>query len=308
MWMVEFIIRRILQTIVTLFFLSILVFLMLRLTPSDPAQAFLPPGSPPDKVAQVRKTLGIDRPLYVQYVRWTERLFHGDLGISWFTKVPVTHLIAQRFPRTIWLAGVSMIVSVVIGIGLGLFAAIRPGSFIDYTVRILSLVGFAMPSFWLGIMLILLFAVRWKVLPTSGYGSLKFYILPVITLSAQLIGVIASMTSATVSEVLHEEYVRTARAKGLRESMVVYRHVLKNALIALITLLGLQLGTLLGGAVIVETVFGWPGIGLLTTTAVGTRDYPLVQALALIAGIVFLGINLIVDILYAVADPRIRLT
>lgn len=306
--MVEFVIRRLLQTFVTLFVLTILVFLMLRLTPTDPAEAFLEPGAPQERIDQMRENLGLDGPLYVQYLRWTQHMFQGDLGISWFSKVPVRQLIVERFPRTIALAGISMLVSVVIGVTLGLFAAIRPGSIIDYAVRILSLAGFAMPSFWLAIMLILLFSVTWGLLPTSGYGGPKYYVLPVITLATQLIGVIASMTSATVSEVLREDFVRTARAKGLRESMVVYRHVLKNAMISLITLLGLQLGSLLGGAVVVEAIFAWPGIGLLTTDAVGVRDYPLVQALALIAGVIFLSINLLVDILYAVADPRIRLS
>jgi ABC-type dipeptide/oligopeptide/nickel transport system permease component len=304
--MTEFIARRLLQTLVTLFILSVLVFLMLRLTPYDPAEAFLQPGAPEEEIAHMRQLLGLDGPMYVQYVRWLEHTLQGDLGISWFTKEPVSQLIMERFPRTIMLAGISMVVSVVLGVALGLLAALRPGSIIDYLVRILSLAGFAMPSFWFAIMLILLFSVTWRILPTSGYGSPKYYVLPVITLAAQLVGVIASMTAATVIEVLREEYVRTARAKGLRESMIIYRHVVKNAFIALITLLGLQLGALLGGAVIVETVFAWPGLGLLTTDAVGTRDYPMVQALALIAGIVFLGINLLVDILYAVVDPRIR--
>jgi peptide/nickel transport system permease protein len=304
--MVEFVARRLLQTIVTLFILSILVFLLLRLTPTDPAEAYLEPGAPQEKIEQVRQMLGLDGPIWGQYLRWVQRLFHGDMGISWFSKEPVNELILQRFPRTIALAGISMIVSVAIGVTLGAFAAIRPGSILDYLVRILSLAGFAMPSFWFAIMLILLFAVHWRILPTSGYGAPEYYVLPVVTLAAQLIGVIASMTSATITEVLREEYVRTARAKGLRETMIVSRHVLKNAFIALITILGLQLGALLGGAVIVETVFAWPGIGLLTTDAVATRDYPLVQALALVAGIIFLSINLLVDVLYAVVDPRIR--
>lgn len=304
--MAQFIIRRLLQTFITLFILSIAVFLLLRATPSDPAKAFLQPGAPEEQVAAMREQLGLDGPLYLQYVRWLERLIQGDLGISWFTKEPVAQLILERLPRTVLLAGVAMLVSVVVGVGLGLFAAVKPGSPMDYVVRVLSLAGFAMPSFWLAIMLILLFAVTWRVLPTSGYGSPKYLILPVITLAAQLIGVIASMTAATVSEVMREEFVRTARAKGLRERTIIYRHVLKNAFISLITLIGLQLGALLGGAVIIETVFAWPGIGLLTTDAVGTRDYPLVQALALIAGCIFLGINLLVDILYAIVDPRIR--
>ncbi|MGD9713006.1 MAG: ABC transporter permease, partial [Thermomicrobiales bacterium] len=244
--------------------------------------------------------------IWEQYIKWLQRVLHGDLGISWFSKEPVNQLILERFPRTIALAGISMVVSVAIGVSLGLFASVRPGSIFDYLVRILSLAGFAMPSFWFAIMLILIFAVQLGVLPTSGYGAPKYYVLPVVTLAAQLVGVIASMTSATVTEVLREEYVRTARAKGLRESMVMSRHVLKNAFIALITLLGLQLGALLGGAVVVETVFAWPGLGMLTTDAVGTRDYPLVQALALVAGLIFLSINLLVDILYAIVDPRIR--
>jgi peptide/nickel transport system permease protein len=304
--MAQFIIRRLLQTLITLFVLSIAVFLLLRATPSDPAQAFLEPGAPEEQVQAMRERLGLNGPIYLQYLRWVERLFHGDLGISWYTKEPVAQLILERFPRTILLAGVAMLFSTLIGIGLGLFAAIKPGSPVDYVVRILSLAGFAMPSFWLAIMLILLFAVTWRVLPTSGYGSPKYLVLPVLTLAAQLIGVIASMTAATVTEVMREEFVRTARAKGLREKTIIYRHVLKNAFISLITLIGLQLGGLLGGAVIVETVFAWPGIGLLTTDAVSSRDYPLVQSLALIAGCIFLGINLLVDILYAVVDPRIR--
>jgi ABC-type dipeptide/oligopeptide/nickel transport system permease component len=305
---VEYIARRLLQTVLTLFVLTFLVFLMLRLVPGDPARAFLPPGAPEDRVIEMRKLLNLDGPLYKQYWSWLSRTAQGDLGDSIFTKKPVDELIKQRLPRTIQLATVSMIVSIIIGGLLGLVAALKPGSIADYAVRILSLVGFAMPSFWFAIMLILAFAVTWQILPTSGYGSPKYYILPVLTLAAQLVGVIASMVSATVNEVMREEYVRTARAKGLRERAVIHRHVLKNAFITLITLLGLQLGGLLGGAVIVETVFAWPGIGLMTIDAVNTRDYPVVQALALLAGIIFLGINLAVDLLYAVIDPRIRIS
>jgi ABC-type dipeptide/oligopeptide/nickel transport system permease component len=306
--MVEYIARRLLQTVLTLFVLTFLVFLMLRLVPGDPAKALLPPGAPEERVEAMRELLHLNGPLYQQYWSWVTRTAQGDLGTSIFTRQPVWDLIEQRLPRTIQLAAVSMVVSVLIGGLLGLLAALKPGSVADYLVRTLSLVGFAMPSFWFAIMLILAFSVMWHVLPTSGYGSPKYYILPVLTLAAQLVGVIASMVSATVNEVMREEYVRTARAKGLRERAVVYRHVLKNAFITLVTLLGLQIGGLLGGAVIVETVFAWPGIGLMTIDAVNTRDYPVVQALALLAGIIFLGINLVVDLLYAVIDPRIRIS
>jgi ABC-type dipeptide/oligopeptide/nickel transport system permease component len=305
---VEYIARRVLQTVLTLVALTFLVFLMLRLVPGDPARALLPPGAPDDRVAAMRKLLHLDGPLYAQYASWVSRTVQGDLGTSIFARQPVSDLIVQRLPRTIELAVVAMLVSVVVGGGLGLVASLRPGSVADYGVRVLSLVGFAMPSFWFAIMLILLFSVRWHVLPTSGYGAPKYYVLPVLTLAVQLVGVIASMVNATVTEVLREEYVRTARAKGLRERAVISGHVLKNAFITLITLLGLQLGALLGGAVIVETVFAWPGIGLLMIDAVNQRDYPMVQALALLAGIIFLGINLVVDLLYAVIDPRIRIS
>jgi peptide/nickel transport system permease protein len=305
---VDYIVRRLLQTVLTLFVLTITVFFMVRLVPGDPARALLPPGAPDDRVEAMRKLLHLSGPLYVQYASWVSRTVQGDLGTSIFHRQPVSDLILQRLPRTAELAAVAMVFSVVIGGVLGLTAALKPGSVVDYVVRVLSLVGFAMPSFWFAIMLILVFSVMWHVLPTSGYGSAKFYVLPVLTLGAQLVGVIASMVSATVSEVMREEFVRTARAKGLRERVVVYRHVLKNAFITLVTLLGLQLGALLGGAVIVETVFAWPGLGMLTIDAVDHRDYPLVQALALLAGIVFLGINLVVDLFYAVIDPRIRIS
>jgi ABC-type dipeptide/oligopeptide/nickel transport system permease component len=305
---VEYIVRRLIQTVLTLFVLTLTVFFMVRLVPGDPARALLQPGAPQDQVEAMRKLLHLSGPLYVQYATWVWRTVHGDLGMSIFHRQPVSELIVQRLPRTIELAAVAMVFSVVVGGALGLAAALKPGSAVDYIVRVLSLVGFAMPSFWFAIMLILVFSVMWHVLPTSGYGAPKFFVLPVLTLGAQLVGVIASMVSATVSEVMREEFVRTARAKGLRERVVVHRHVLKNAFITLVTLLGLQLGGLLGGAVIVETVFAWPGIGLLTIDAVNTRDYPLVQALALLAGVIFLGINLLVDLFYAVIDPRIRIS
>lgn len=302
----EYVTGRLLQAVITLFGLSIAVFLMIRLLPGDPARANLPPGASDAEVARERSRMKLDRPLYEQYGRWLSRAIQGDFGTSLQTRQPVSKILLERVPRTVQLAGVAMLVSSALGIALGIVSALRPGSILDYGVRMLALAGFAMPGFWFAIMLILLFAVVWNVLPTSGYGSPRFFVLPTITLAAQLVGVIASMVSATMIEVLREDHVRTARAKGLAERVVVLRHVLKNSFITLITLLGLQLGSLLGGAVIVETVFAWPGLGNLMTDSIGLRDYPVVQAAALLAGVIFLVINLSVDLLYGLADPRIR--
>jgi peptide/nickel transport system permease protein len=304
----SYILGRLAQSVVTLLLLTLLVFFMLRLLPGDAARAILPPGAPESDVLQMRQVLGLDQPLPAQYVTWLGRVLRGDFGNSLQTRAPLIILVQQRLPATLELAAVALTLATAIGIPLGLIAALKPGTAVDVVVRVLSIGGFAIPNFWLAIMLILVFGVTLHILPTQGYGEAKDFVLPSLTLMVPLMAILASIVRGTAIDVLREDYIRTAFAKGLPERVVVARHVLKNTFIQLITIIGLQVAGLMGGAVIIETVFAWPGLGLLTFQAVNGRDYPLVQAMALFAGITFLVVNLIVDLLYAVVDPRIRYT
>jgi len=299
--------RRLAHGLVVLWGVSVVVFLVLRVVPGDPVLIMFPEGLSPQQLRAEHAALGLDRPLLVQYGAFVSRALHGDLGDSFRYERPALGLVLQRFPATAQLAAVAMAITILVGIPLGLVAAAQRGGWIDRTVMLTASLGQSLPTFWLGIMLIVIFAVALHWLPTSGRGSLAQLVLPAVTLAGYSTALTARLTRAGMLDVFAEPYIRTARAKGLREITVLIRHVLRNGLIPVVTLLGLQVGTLLGGAVITEAVFAWPGVGLLAVSAVFTRDYNVVQAVVLLSTVIFIVVNLCIDLCYVVLDPRIRL-
>lgn len=312
--MTTYLIRRLLLAIPVLLGATFLVFSSIRLVPGDPAIAIAGELATPELVAQVRAEMGLDRPLLVQYGVYLERILRGDLGRSIRSGLPVAQEIVTRLPKTIQLAVLSLLLAASIGIPLGVLSATRPNSWIDSGSMVMALLGVSMPIFWLGLMLMIFFAVllpRWlglpgPVLPPTGSGTWKHLIMPTVALAANSMAIQARMTRACMLEVLQADYVRTARAKGVAERLVIYRHALRNALIPIVTIIGLQFGTLLGGAVLTETVFAWPGLGRLLVDAIGYRDYPMIQGAVLVITIGFVVVNIAVDVLYAWLDPRIH--
>lgn len=314
MGLVRFLVRRLLLTIPVLFGMSVVVFLLIRLVPGDPAQVILGLRATPEGLAAIRRDLGLDLPLHQQYVQWLTQFLTGNMGQDYRSHVPVTLLLRQRLPVTLELAVLAMLLSVIVAIPLGVAAAVRRGGPADRTATLLGLVGISIPDFWLGIMLILFVALELGALPSSGFrpaaedllGNLRSLILPATTLAAGLSAVVVRMTRASMTEVLSRDFIRFARAKGVGERLVIYKHALRNASIPIITVIGLQSGYLLGGAVIVEQVFDLPGLGSLTVNATLERNYPVVQATALVIGLMFVAVNLATDVAYALLNPRIR--
>lgn len=312
--MARYIARRVLLTIPTLLLASILIFLLLRLIPGDPATIVAGSDATPEQVAAVRLDLGLDRPLIVQYVTWLNRALHGDFGRSLIGKYPVWDQIKRAYPATLELTVAALLLALLLAVPTGLLAALRPRSWVDRTIGALNAFAIGIPNFLLGILLILAFALTIPILPVGGRVSvledptagLKTLVLPAITLAIGIAAVLSRFIRGALLEVLSEDYVRTARAKGLGERAVVSRHALRNALIPVVTVLGLQIGRLLGGAVIVEAVFAWPGMGRLAVQAILTRDYTIVQATLLLLVTAFVVINLLVDIAYGFIDPRVR--
>lgn len=302
----RYLLRRLAQSILVVLGVSVLVFLLVRSIPGDPARLYLPPSASDEQVAQLRRELGLEQPLPVQYAHFLLRALHGDLGNSLYYGAPAAQVVMEKFPATLLLATSALVIAVGIGAPLGILSAVRRGSPLDYVAMALAIVGQSMPAFWLGLMLILVFAVNLRLLPTSGMHSPQSLFLPAFTLGAYVMSLIARLVRAGMLDVLSEDYVRTARAKGLAERAVLVGHALRNTLIPVITVVGLQLGTLLGGAVITETVFSWPGVGTVVVTAISSRDYAVVQAVVLMISVVFVFLNLAVDLLYAYVDPRIR--
>jgi peptide/nickel transport system permease protein len=298
--------QRVVASAVTLLGVSVIVFLMVRLLPGDPARVIAGLLATDDDVARIRVELGLDRPLYVQYGLFLGRLARADLGRSARTSQPVLAELRPRLWATLRLAVASAVLAAGLGVLAGAIAATRPYSVFDYALSLLTLFGVSMPVYWLGTMLIIVFAIRLNWLPAAGADQPTSFILPALTLAAFSIALIARMTRASMLEVLGQEYVRTARAKGLGEPRLVARHALRNALIPVITVVGLQFGTLLGGAVLTESVFGWPGMGLLLVDSIFSRDYAMVQGIVLVFSSLFILINLVVDLLYAFIDPRIH--
>ncbi len=302
----RYLIRRLLLTIPVLLGVATLVFSLIHFIPGDPAQAMLGEGAAPEDVAQLRERLGLDRPLLVQYGSFLQGLARGDLGVSLRNDQPVLQQILERMPATAELAFASMAVAVLIALPLGIIAAVWRGTAVDYSAMTLSLVGISVPNFWLGPLLAIVFAVELGWLPVGGRGTLAHLVLPAVTLGAALAAILARMTRASLLEELREPYVLAARAKGVSRTRAVLHHALRNSLIPIVTILGLQFGVVLTGAVITETIFAWPGIGRLLIQSISFRDYPTVQGCVLLIAVTYVGVNLITDLTYGFLDPRIR--
>ena len=330
--MLGYLLGRIIATIPVVVLISLLVFLLIHAAPGDPADLLLSDEASAADIAEARRRWGLDQPIYVQYLRFLANIASGDLGTSFKYSDPVIGLIGERLPATIELAIASLLIAILIGIPLGVWAGAKPNSWADNLGSVFGFFGISMPSFWLGIMLILIVSGYFNWLPSSGrstYGvghgsdfyviqslltgnmktawdGIKYIIMPAIALGTGMMGLVMRVTRSSVLEIMSEDYVRTARAKGLGERTVLWRHVLRNALVPVITVVGLELGTLLSGSIIVETVFAWPGSGSLLIAAIQSRDYPLITGTVLTYTIAFVVINFAIDMLYALIDPRIR--
>jgi len=305
--MFAFLVRRLVGAIPVLLVVSIFVFGFVRLLPGDPARLLAGPDASPQDVEAVRVELGLDKPVWLQYGTWVGHLAQGDLGRSSRTRQPVATEIGERFMPTLWLTVAAMVWATLVGMTIGVVSGVRRGQWQDQVGMVLAVSGISFPAFWLGLLLISVFSVRLGWLPTGGYGTWQHFVLPSFTLGVAVAAVLARFTRSAFVEVAGEDYVRTARAKGLPERLVVWKHALRNALLPVITMTGLQFGFLLGGAVVVETVFAWPGLGRLLVDSVSYRDYPVMQAEILLFSLEFILINLAVDVLYAVVNPEIRL-
>jgi len=304
--MFHYIVTRLFSGVAVVIGVSLLVFLLVRMVPGDPIEVMVGEFAQAADKEAMRKRLGLDQPLHVQLVVYYQKLLVLDLGES-FTQKPIIDILREKLPATAHLASVSLLLAIFLAIPLGVLAAVHKGKAFDQGAMAFSLLGVSIPNFWLGPMLILLFSIYFNWLPVSGDQYAGSIILPAITLGTAMAAILSRMVRSTLLEVLHEDYIRTARAKGLSENKVVYKHALRNALLPVITILGLQLGTLLGGAVITETVFSWPGIGSEMVNAIQNRDYPIVQACVLVISVIYVFVNVCTDILYAWVDPRIRL-
>lgn len=311
--MMQYLAKRLLQYLPVLALVSIFVFVLIRLIPGDPASVMLGPTATEEQVRLLRIDMGLEQPIWTQYFLWVQRLFSGDFGTSFLNRFPVADLIVRRLPATIELAVVALALALIVSIPLGIIAALRQGRMADHLIVIFSSLGMGIPDFWFGMLLVLLFSLRLNLLPPSGYYSIvenplvaaKFIIMPALTLALYISAVFTRFVKSSVLEVLHQDYVRTARSKGLPQWQIVMRHVVRNATIPLITVFGIQLGGLLGGVVIIESIFDWPGLGRLLVQSILKRDYSIVQAIIILTVVVYLSINLLVDMLYAWIDPRI---
>jgi peptide/nickel transport system permease protein len=309
-----YVLRRIAQLVPVLVIVSAVVFFVFRIIPGDMAVMRLGQNADPQSITAMRKLLGLDRPLYVQYVEWVGNAAHGDLGTSYINEQSVTSLVMQTFPATLELAVLGMLLALVLSVPMGILAALRRGSWLDHVARVLALVGFCMPRYWLAVLLISLLAVQVGWLPPAGYAdlsadpmdNLRHAALPVLSLGLTIAAVQMRFLRASLLDVLGQDYVRTARAKGLSPRTVSLRHALKNALIPFVTVVGLELGSLMGGLVVVEQIFSWPGIGWLMINSITQRDYAVVQGSVLLIATGVVVINLVVDVLYGYLDPRIR--
>jgi peptide/nickel transport system permease protein len=325
--MVTYVIKRLVQFIPVLFGISILVFLLLHIIPGDPAITLLGQEATPDEVERLRDVLGLNEPLYIQLFVFLKNLMQADLGTSIFQDVPVLSLIMKHLPATIELAVFSLLIALAISIPLGIISAVKQFSWMDYVSMFFAQIGVSMPVFWMGILLIVGFSVNLNILPSFGRGepltesiiqtiqtgnlyyvieSVKHLILPAFTLGVMSAALITRMVRSAMLEVLKEDYIRTAEAKGVKGFLVIMKHAFRNALIPVVTIVGLQFGNLLGGAIVTETVFGWPGVGRLIITAISQRDFPVVQGCVFIIALLFALINLIVDLLYAIINPKIQ--
>lgn len=305
--MLKYILKRLLGMIPTLLIVLILVFFFVRMIPGDPARLVAGEQATAEDVAQVRQELGLDQPVIVQFEKYMTGLLHGDLGTSLRTKRAVARDIGERYVNTLKLTGLAILWSTLAGVLMGVWSGRHRNRWQDYTGTTLAVSGISMPSFWTGFLLIMFFSVRLHWLPTTGAEGFQSLILPSIALGLSIAAVIARFTRSSIVEALEEDYIRTARAKGIREKLVVWRHAFRNSMISVITVVGLQFGFLLGGSVVTETVFAYPGIGSLLVESVNYRDYPELQSLILIFSLQFILINLVVDLLYAALNPEVKL-
>ena len=304
--MLTYLLRRILIAVPTLLGVVLLVFLMVRLAPGDPAILLAGEFATPETLEAIRTRYGLDRPLPEQFALYLGALLQGDLGESARSRRPVLEELKTYFPNTVVLATAAILVALATGIPLGILAALRQGSWLDLGVMVLALLGVSMPVFWFGLLAILIFSVELGWFPVAGKGTLAHLVLPAVTLGINAPALLARMTRGTLVEVLSQDYIRTARAKGLAERVVIFKHALRNALIPVVTVAGLEFGSLLAGAVITETIFAWPGLGQLLVGSILSRDYPVVQGAVLLVAFTFTLVNLMVDLLYAWIDPRVR--
>ncbi|GGF59124.1 glutathione transport system permease protein GsiC [Azorhizobium oxalatiphilum] len=304
--MLEYLVKRLLGIIPVIFAISVVVFAFVHLLPGDPARLVAGMDASLEDVAAVRKSLGLEGPLWQQYLHFACNALTGDFGISLKTRRPVITEIGERLMPTVWLTVFAMIWATIFGLLIGVLSAVKRGRWQDYGGMIVAVSGISFPSFWLGLLLIDLFSVRLGWLPTGGYGTWAHFVMPSFTLGLGVAAVMARFTRSAFVEIAREDYVRTARAKGVPEKFVIWKHTLRNALVPVITMTGLQFGFLLGGSIVVETVFSWPGLGRLLVDSVSYRDYPVIQAEILLFSIEFILINLMVDVLYAFANPEIR--
>lgn len=302
----RYIFRRLLLLIPVMLGVSFLVFTIMFFTPGDPAKILLGERAPEEEVQALREQMGLNDPFFVQYGRFIFNALRGDLGRSLTTRRPAALELFARFPATMQLAAAAVLVAVLIGIPIGIVSATRQYSIFDGASMGIALVGVSMPNFWQGIMMVLLFSIVLRWLPSSGYGTFAHLIMPALTIGTSSAATITRMTRSSMLEVVRQDYIRTARAKGLSERVVITRHALKNALIPIVTVIGLQFGYLLGGAVLTETIFSWPGVGRLMVDAIRQRDFPVVQGGVLLLALTFSVVNLFVDVLYAYIDPRIK--
>jgi ABC-type dipeptide/oligopeptide/nickel transport system permease component len=305
--MIRYLVLRILYALPALWLIVTMVFLLAHVVPGDPVQQMLGEGARAEDLQQLRHTLGLDMPIGTQYRHYLAGIAHGDLGQSFRFQQPVMQVILSHYPATLELAFVALLVCAAVGIPAGLLAAENPGTLADHAVSAFTLLGLSVPNFALGPVLILIFSVILGWLPVSGRGGPSHLILPAITLGGGLAAILTRMVRISVIEQLSSDYVRTARAKGLSPAAVLFRHAFRNALIPILTILGLQFGTLLAGAIVTETIFSWPGIGRLAVQAIGARDYPLLQGCILLIAVTYVLVNLLTDAVYALVDPRVRL-
>ncbi len=303
--MIQYLIKKLPQTILVIIGVSIITFIIMHLS-GNPAQLLLPPEATEQQIEEFSEALGYNDPLPEQYFRFMKGVIKGDFGTSMVYRRPAFDIVMERFPATIQLAISSMIFALIVAVPMGILAGVKRNTIFDYTSMTLALGMQSMPTFWLGIMLVMIFSVKLRWLPTSGRGTFQQLILPMITLGAFYLAMISRLMRSGLLEVLSEDYIRTARAKGVKESLVVLKHALKNSIIPLVTVVGMEFGRLLGGAVVTEAVYEWPGVGQLALTAIGQRDYPVVQGVIFVLAITFVLVNLLTDLSYAYLDPRIR--
>jgi ABC-type dipeptide/oligopeptide/nickel transport system permease component len=303
----RYIVRRLLLFIPTAWAALTLVFVIFRLVPGDPARLMAGDAATEETIAQLREEMGLNDSIFSQYLRYLTDLLHGDLGRSRVYQQNVIDPIMDRLPNTLLLAMAAMAIALIVGVTIGIISALRARTWVDHVSMVTSVAGVSLPGFWLGLMLVMLFSVELGWLPVAGFSSKWGIVLPALTLAANQMAVLVRMTRSTMIGVMHQDYIRTARAKGLSGSTVVVAHGLRNAMIPTLTVAGVQLGYLLGGSLVIETVFAWPGLGRLLMDSIQQRDYPMIQAIVLVYAILMLSVNLLVDVLLAVIDPRVEL-